>query len=231
MSLSFISIIYEDDHNCVSWSGLQCADNQHFSDFLTSKVANRLDDSEGNAEFSNHLNGLGLTGLSQKNLATALELTVLDLIMEQFDDDAKLNLMRECATDAFHLLQVLPLPEDPVRASYQSLRMATLAVLGNRGADISRILEQEVNWPTLALDSTDWGERTRATIADVWLRLIRNKGWEDRAAVVQRVADLRKQQNQYEKSYLDNIDPAYAKAAALELLIILRRSKTMRNEL
>lgn len=168
-----------------------------------------------------------------ENIANALELAALDLILERFEeDDTKLKMMRECATDAFRLLKVLPLPDDPIKASYQLLRMSSLAVLGDRGTDASRLLKQW-EWPVLPFDSDDWGKRTWSTITDIWLRLIRlgcnrsyrKDGWEDRDLVLQRIADLRSQQNHYEKTYLDNTNPAFTKTAALELIGLYHLAK------
>ncbi len=159
------------------------------------------------------------------DVANALELAVLDLILGRFEEDEKkLELMRECAADAFKLLSILPLPEEPIGASYQLLRMSSLAVLGDRGIDASRLLKQ-IEWPALPFDSNDWGKCTWSTITDIWLRLIRKKGWEDRDLVLQRVADLRSQQEQYEKTYLNNIGSEYAKTAALELIGLYHLAK------
>ncbi len=158
-------------------------------------------------------------------IANALELAALDLILESFEkDDSKLKLMRECAADAFKLLSVLPLPEDPIKGSYQLLRLSSLAVLGDRSTDASRILKQ-LEWPVMPFNSEDWGKRTWSTITDIWLRLIRKKGWEDRDLVLQRVADLRSQQKQYEKTYLGSVNTAYAKTAALELIGLYHLAK------
>lgn len=159
------------------------------------------------------------------DIANALELAALDLILERFeDDDARLKIMRECAADAFRLLRVLPLHEDPIRGSYQLLRMSLLAVLGDCGTDASRLLKQ-LEWPIMPFDSDDWGKRAWSTITDIWLRLIRKKGWEDRDLVLRRVADLRSQQEQYEKSYLNNVETAFKKTAALELIGLYHLAK------
>jgi superfamily II DNA/RNA helicase len=159
------------------------------------------------------------------DVSNALELAALDLILDRFEEDeGKLKMMRECAKDAFRIIRVLPLPEDATLASYQLLRMSTLAVLGDRGADASRILRQ-TQWPELPLESEDWGKRTWSTIVDVWLRLIRKKGWDDRDTVLRRIAELREQQNQYEKTYLDSVDAAYVKTAALELIGLYHLAK------
>lgn len=72
MNLSFLRNIYEEDHNCVSWSGLQCEDTEQFSVFLNKNVLNRLDDGIGDEEFRHHLDGLALTGLGQESLAAVL---------------------------------------------------------------------------------------------------------------------------------------------------------------
>ncbi len=72
MGLSFYKEVYQNTHHCVSWVGLKYKDNEQFSAFLTTKVANRLDDTEGNTEFHNHLRGLDLTGLGKTALAEVL---------------------------------------------------------------------------------------------------------------------------------------------------------------
>lgn len=160
-----------------------------------------------------------------EGVAKALELATMDLLLDRFEeDDTKLKLMRECASDAFRILRVLPLSDDPMHASYQLLRMSSLAVLGDCGTDASRILTQ-IDWPNLPFDSDDWEKRTWATIFDVWLRLIRKKGWDDRDIVLQRIADLREQQDKYEKKYLDGIDQAHAKPVALELIGLYHLAK------
>ena len=73
MRLPFANTVYENREDCVSWSGIQFTDNQQFSEFLTTKTANRLDDTEGNVAFRNHLSGLALTGLGQESLAAVLK--------------------------------------------------------------------------------------------------------------------------------------------------------------
>jgi hypothetical protein len=72
MNHSFLTTDYESKHDCVSWRGLKCRDNEQFTEFLIKKAANRLDDTEGSDEFRNHLNGLMLTGLGQTSLAAVL---------------------------------------------------------------------------------------------------------------------------------------------------------------
>lgn len=159
------------------------------------------------------------------DVANALELAALDLILDRFEEDeSKLKTMRECAADAFRLFRILPKNENPLENALLLLHMSALAVLGDKGADAARLLRQR-EWSNLPLDSTDWGERTWSTILDIWLRLVRKKGWEDRDIVLERVARLRDSQNEFEKQYLEDIDPRQAKAAALELIGLYHLAK------
>ncbi len=164
-----------------------------------------------------------------KEIATALELAVFDLKIDRLDDDPeRLKLFRQTAMEAFRLLRVLPLPQSAMDAGNHLLRASVLAVLGDRGADAARwlrALEEEGRWPNLPLNSTEWGKRCRATIIDVWLRLVRKKGWSDRDAVLERVAALRNAQEEFERDYLQQFEPLEAKRSALELIAIYHLAK------
>ncbi|WP_240906047.1 DEAD/DEAH box helicase [Thiorhodococcus mannitoliphagus] len=157
--------------------------------------------------------------------AEALELVILDLLLaaDKDDEEAQRDL-RLCAADAFRLLRALPRPTDPVEAAAFLLRAGALAVLGDKGADAARWLSEEP-WPELAPNTGDWRTQTWSTILDVWLRLIRKRGWTDRDAVLEGVARLRDAQTEFEQQYLEGQDPATAKAAALELIGLYHLAK------
>jgi len=158
-----------------------------------------------------------------RHTAEVLEMVVLDLILEVKTIDNKKE-FQNCAADAFRLMRVLPRSEDPIEAAKFLLRASSLAVLGEMGADAARMLRED-EWPDLPLESTDWGERTWATILDVWLRLIRKNGWTDRDIVLERISVLRDSQVQFEKDYLCGQEPAYAKSSALELIGLYHLAK------
>lgn len=166
---------------------------------------------------------------AMQDVVAALELAVLDMELDRFADDAAtLKVMRQAAEDAFRLLRVLPLPEAPMGAATQLLRASALAVIGDRGADAARWLrelEGDQTSPALPLDSADWGERCRAVLTDIWLRLVRKKGWSDRDAVLERVAALRDAQQTFERDYLGSFKPLAAKRSALELIAIYHLAK------
>lgn len=166
---------------------------------------------------------------AMQDMATALELAVLDMELDRFADDAtSLDVMRHAAEDAFRLWRALPVPSEPMEAATQLLRASALAVIGDRGADAARwlrALENAQTSPALPLDSADWGERCRAALTDIWLRLVRKKGWSDRDAVLERVAALRDAQQTFERDYLGSFEPLAAKRSALELIAIYHLAK------
>ncbi|ELY3542968.1 DEAD/DEAH box helicase [Cronobacter turicensis] len=164
-----------------------------------------------------------------QEVAAALELAVLDMELDRFaDDESSRKVMRSTAEDAFRLLRIQPLPEAPMEAATQLLRASALAVIGDRGADAARwlrALEDDQTSPTLPLDSADWGERCWAVLTDIWLRLVRKKGWSDRDTVLERVAALRDAQQTFERNYLGSFAPLAAKRSALELIAIYHLTK------
>ncbi|MDC4461785.1 DEAD/DEAH box helicase [Acinetobacter baumannii] len=161
--------------------------------------------------------------------ASSLELAVLDLMLSPFEvDEDKERLLKKTAQDAFKLYRALHIPFDAQSAGIHLLRTATLGVIADRSADTARwlrSLDNENGWPKLEFESSNWGKRTWATIIDIWLRLIRKKGWDDRDVILERVSNLRTSQENFEKKYLENIDKASVKAAALELIALYHLSK------
>ena len=101
---------------------------------------------------------------------------------------------------------------------------ARLAVLGDLGADAARNL-REMPWPVLELASENWRTRTLCTIIDIWLLLIRKRGWDDRDAVLKRISMLRQAQGTFEATYLNDAEGSGAKAAALELMALYHLAK------
>lgn len=164
-----------------------------------------------------------------RETAAALEIAVLDLEVDRLADDTeRLALSRQAAGDAFRLLRMLPLPDAPMEAGTHLLRTSVLAVLGDRGADAARwlrTLDQAQQWPALPLDAESWGERCRATLTEIWLRLVRKKGWGDRDAVLEQVAALRSAQQAFEREYLYTFEPLQAKRSALELIALYHLAK------
>ena len=133
-------------------------------------------------------------------IANGLEIRVFDLL-----DDGSSEELCAAAAKVFQVARVLPRPDTPIEAAVALVRLGCLGVLGERGADVRRLLLEE-GIPSLPIDAPDWGDRVWATILDVWLRLLRKKGWADLDAVQERVASIRSEQSDFEPQFLSEAE-------------------------
>lgn len=133
-------------------------------------------------------------------VAGSLELLAFDLLSTEEQVGQEL---RETAASLFKLLRVMPLPEDPLKKAEQLISLSAWGILGDRGIDVARFLEENP-WLDLELSSGDWRDRTYVTILDVWLRLFRKSGWDDLQSVQDGVVKLRDEQKVFELEYLNN---------------------------
>lgn len=159
-----------------------------------------------------------------ERVAQTIETVVMDILLTPSIGKDQLHTLRQCAADAYRLYRVLPEQETTLGEAELRLRQSALAVLGDLGSDAARNL-RERQWPTLEIESEDWRTRTLSTIIDIWLRLIRKKGWDDRDVVLERIAKLRQAQDTFESRYLKNVEGHGAKAAALELMVLYHLAK------
>lgn len=144
-------------------------------------------------------------------VAGGMELRVIDLIL-----DGSSERLRSAAADAFQLARVLDLPETPVSKAEALARLGCFGVMGDRAADVRRILRPlDLNLPTA---SDDWGERVWATVLDLWLRLLRQNGWEGFDAIQSGVARIRAEQRDFEPSYLGAAEARMDASPAWQLI-------------
>ena len=67
------TVVYSNIQDAIQWSGIQLAEGPEFNAFMIDKVASRLHDHSGKADFSLHLKSLASTGFEQENLKAILE--------------------------------------------------------------------------------------------------------------------------------------------------------------
>lgn len=153
-------------------------------------------------------------------IANALELRVFDLLNDGSPED-----LHTAAAEAFQIARVLPRTGPPIEATQTLVRLGCIGVLGERAADVKRLLSSVDELPSLPLDSDDWGLRVWSTILDVWLRLLRKNGWEDLDAVQAGVARLRSGQSEHEPQFLSGAEERNDTGPAWELISAYHMAK------
>lgn len=150
-------------------------------------------------------------------VTNGLELRVFELLQDENSEE-----LSAAAEEAFQISRVLPRPDSPMETANALLRLGCLGVLGERSADVRRILVED-GIPDLPTDSPDWGVRVWATILEVWLHLLRKEGWEDFDRVQNRVGTLRSSQREFEPQFLteakedNDVRPAWELVSAYHL--------------
>lgn len=163
-------------------------------------------------------NALGVAGAGEfpddqlRFVANGLELRVFELL-----DRDNAEVLQAGAMDAFQVARSLTCPEAPIEAAEWLVRLGALGVLGDRAADVRRLLIEK-DLPQLPLDSEDWGIRVWSCILDIWLRLFRKQGWEDLDLVQKRVAALRTDQREHEPDFLAKAEERRDARPAWELV-------------
>lgn len=143
----------------------------------------------------------------------ALELELFDVL----DDEQRASELRAIAAETFQIARTLTWPEEPIASAQWLVRLGCLAVIGDRSADFRRTVT-ECELPRLPLDSSDWGVRVWSSVLDVWLRLLRKKGWDDLDAVQQRIVAIREAQQEVEPVFLKEAEARKDVRPAWELM-------------
>ena len=171
---------------------------------------------------ASHRRVVGVLGVTSVDLEDESELrdvaAALDLqVMEALVEDDQSGVLQQASAHAFQLTRALSRPSEPTDAAEWLLRLACLAVIGDRGADARRILAED-GIPELPLADNDWGRRAWVTTLDTWLRLIRKRGWEDLDRIQSNVATLRSQQAAAEPVFLSRLEESGSRGPAWQLI-------------
>ena len=179
----------------------------------------RVDRAEVEASRRRVAAALGMEGIEYgdanelREVGAVLETLLFDLLADDDHPDA----LREASAHAFQVCRAIPRPLEPVEAAEWLLRLACMAILGDRGADMRRLLIDD-GIPGLHVDGDDWGRRVWATTLDIWLRLVRKHGWEDLDRIQTSVAALRSGQDAHEPAFLDGLRDAGRQGPAWRLI-------------
>ncbi|MDC8451450.1 MAG: DEAD/DEAH box helicase [Candidatus Nitrosotalea sp.] len=146
---------------------------------------------------------------------------------EESDIGKKKNFHALCK-ETFDLLQYLPLPQEPIEKIKQALKLLTYSYLGEKWEDMKRLLDENDFFWNVPLDQEkNWDARLFMKTYLAILHLTRKKSWNDLNMVSQLIVELRTEQQEFEKTYLESIGPEYQQGSALELASFYHLAKSV----
>ncbi|MCY4672256.1 MAG: hypothetical protein OXD43_00570 [Bacteroidetes bacterium] len=185
----------------------------------------KIDDAEAEAGRRRVTRAFGIDAVTKVSdeqlrfISNSLELYVFTLL--EWEDSEKLR----CAAAKAFQVGRLVLPEgSPVEVAQGLVRLGCFGVLGDRGADFRRLLDDQ-GIPELPIDAPNWGERVWAIILKVWLCLFRKKGCSDLDEVQKLVTTLRSEQRLHEPSFLSLAEARKDSGPAWELILAYHLAK------
>ncbi|MDR1870951.1 MAG: DEAD/DEAH box helicase [Deltaproteobacteria bacterium] len=128
---------------------------------------------------------------------------------------------------AFDIRRTLPLGKTDDDRVKGAIRLAAVAVLGDRNSDIRRYLNENT-WPVseVSPEDTGWPKLVLFRVANAFLLVVRKRNWDDLRAVAESIASLRQNQQLYERDYLQQ-DNGLRQVAAFELVAFYHLAKAV----
>ena len=144
------------------------------------------------------------------------------------DNQEKKKLFRNICRRSFSLMEVCPVPEDPIRRIIHVLKMIAYAYLGEKWEDVMRYLKD--NYTKLEIELTDdlgWNYRLLVSIYRAILFLTGRNSGQDLQKSMDIIADLRRQQKMFEEGYFESIGAGQQKTAAHQIASLYHLAKSV----
>lgn len=158
-----------------------------------------------------------------ERVALAYEFAAIDGLSEMLlpsGDPTHEAIARSGAFRAFELQAELPIPSEDGARALHVLHLGALAYCGDRWSDVRRWLADRPKAVTPLPESRSWDERLLGRIFACWIRLLRKASWQDLDGVGSIVAELRTEQETYERELLKAERTAHVQSTAYRLVCL-----------
>ena len=165
-----------------------------------------------------------------ERIALAYEMAAIEGLDELSRPEGRDCKLREQAVAAsyraFDIRSLMPVPEEQNARLFFVLQLSVLAYCGDRWPDLKRWYRENDK----ALDVPDvndslWDQRLLIRIFDCWTSLFRKQGWDDLNRISGIIAELRKEQAQFEADRLNNGSQVEDRAVAFRLVALYHWAK------
>ncbi|OGP32493.1 MAG: hypothetical protein A2X93_07895 [Deltaproteobacteria bacterium GWC2_56_8] len=152
----------------------------------------------------------------------------LNAVLHPSSDEVcvQLRQVQAGAFRAYSLRRTMPIPQEAEDMVFHVLRLMALAYCSGQLTDLRRWLrdhERDIKTPSIA--DVSWDRRIIYQLYDCWMRLLRKQGWDDLDAICEIIADLRKDQKQYENTAFTSQDYSVKQATAFRLIALYHWAK------
>lgn len=155
------------------------------------------------------------------NVINMLELSLLDVV-----DNSQL--FNEICQDLFHLTLAIPFPTDELNKIKYVYKIISYAYLGQKWESGRRfIIEYEKICTVDVHEHDSWDVKVFKKIYMAFFHLIRKNDWQDLSKASEYIVSLRTEQNIFEKSYLNSLEPNTLKTGAYELFSLYHFAKAI----
>jgi hypothetical protein len=165
-----------------------------------------------------------------ERVATAYELAAVEalpLLLQPFvldDHRADADRSRAAASRAFDLYRSRPVPDEPQDRIFFVLHVVGLGYAADRWTDVRRWLN-ESGVQTAPVLAESWDQRVLQALFGFWIALVRKDGWEQLAAIEAGVAELRREQAEYEPILLEERKGSGSRGTAFTLVSLYHWAK------
>ena len=160
------------------------------------------------------------------------ELAVVDYWKYAFDGNSKnyekKQIFHQICKECFSLMEVYPIPKNPIQKIIHILKLIAYAYLGEKWEDMKRYLkEHDEVWQIELLKDSTWDYRLFVNIYKAILHLTRKESWEDLSDSIKIILKLREEQKKFEKEYLNKIKDEYKRSSVLQLASFYHLAKAV----
>ena len=155
-----------------------------------------------------------------RDVIDAHEFAIVNLWQYAFDNSnitQKREFHKVCK-NCFSLLHVLPLPSEDTEKIKHVLKLFVYAYLGEKWEDVKRFLIENKDAWKVNTDAERWDLRLLSNTYMAILYLVRKSSRDDLLQATRHIANLRKEQAEYENEFFEDVKQEDKKGTALEVV-------------
>lgn len=177
------------------------------------------------AKVSVRFNQVAISEQETNVLSKSKELCELAII-EYWDKQETLDFKTFCSI-YFDVAILLPLPEEKTEAIFEIIKLISIGYLGEGWHLVRQYIKTQNIDYLYELENEKWNRRLLINAFRALIHLIKKDNWEELRLAIGYIDTLRKEQNNFESTYLDEAEGIEKRSAATELVTLYHFAKSV----